>query len=605
MRKFLAVLLLGFSAAYAQVPTVNTGTSGVTAPTGTTVIRTMGDDGHVNVPLQFGFPYFGKTFTNSVMYDNGVVGFLAPATQTTQAIGCDPAITYCGGSSWYSQQFTTTLGPSWNYMIAPLHSDLRPVASTVYSTTGDASQMTYRWQNIGEYYNPSNLSTFSLQIKPSGFIGVDYEKVNLGQSNVSVGLTGDLSKGEFYQHYYKPAGTQINSTSIQPWNVLGTGVDQCAIDPLSSNTCPGYAQAYLNQQCTANALYNPSCPGYASAYFNQQCTANPLYNINCPGYASAYLDYQCSINPLYSTTCQGYEQAYFNQQCSISPLYSQSCSGYATAYHDQQCSINPLYATDCVGYAAAYKAQQCSLNGLYDKTCPNYATAYATKMLLEQQGTASTVATAGVIAANAPQQTTPAPSTDSSGEVKVAVVADSNVNNVITTTATSASPAQAATATVPLVPAGPPPAAPVVEAKVESKQDTKNAPSPSVSPTPTASNSPSDGPKPTARQEIQAKREAAAKAKAVEDGKNLAGNMGKAADMEQQKQIQNVVIQAMGFTPGFDTYNKAMLPDTVGYKPFSVYNNQRNVDNRANLRMFGGTDKLHNEMVDSQYNRGN
>jgi hypothetical protein len=109
---------------------------------------------------------------------------------------------------------------------------------------------------------------------------------------------------------------------------------------------------------------------------------------------------------------------------------------------------------------------------------------------------------------------------------------------------------------------------------------------------------------PTVRQALQERREAAARAEAVEKGKNLANEMGKVADMESQKQVQNVVIQAMGFTPGFDSYGKTMLPDVAGYKPFTVYNNQRNIDNRANLRMFGGTDRLHNEMVDSQYNKG-
>jgi hypothetical protein len=59
----------------------------------------------------------------------------------------------------------------------------------------------------------------------------------------------------------------------------------------------------------------------------------------------------------------------------------------------------------------------------------------------------------------------------------------------------------------------------------------------------------------------------------------------------------------MGFTPGFDTYSKQMIVQQQFYKPFTVYDNQKNIDNRANLRMFGGTDKLHQEIVDSQYNR--
>jgi len=109
---------------------------------------------------------------------------------------------------------------------------------------------------------------------------------------------------------------------------------------------------------------------------------------------------------------------------------------------------------------------------------------------------------------------------------------------------------------------------------------------------------------PTARQALQERREAAAKASAVEKGKNLANEMGKATDMESQKQIQNVVIQAMGFTPGFDAYGKAVLQDAAGYKPYAVYTNQKNIENRSTLRMFGGTDRIHNEMINSQYQLG-
>jgi hypothetical protein len=210
-------------------------------------------------------------------------------------------------------------------------------------------------------------------------------------------------------------------------------------------------------------------------------------------------------------------------------------------------------------------------------------------MLLEQQGTASTVATAGVIAATAPVTST----TNSSGEVKVALVADKNVNDVITNTATSASPAQAATATVPLAP---PPATP-------SPPDAPRKAEPAGGPTQMAQAGPSgDKPaQPTARQALAERRAEAAKKDAVDKGKNLAKEMGNASSMEAQKAIQDVVVQAMGFTPGFDTYNKAILLDTVGYKPFSVYNNQKNIDNRANLRMWSGTDRLHNELVESQY----
>jgi hypothetical protein len=151
---------------------------------------------------------------------------------------------------------------------------------------------------------------------------------------------------------------------------------QCLMNPLYATVCPGYAAAYLTQQCNANALYNASCPGYASALFTQTCTNNPLSDSTCPGYQQAYFDQQCSTSALYSNQCPGYQQAYLTQQCNISPLYSNQCTGYAVAYHDQQCGISALYMSDCPGYQQAYFSQQCTANPLYNSQCPGYAVAY-------------------------------------------------------------------------------------------------------------------------------------------------------------------------------------------------------------------------------------
>jgi hypothetical protein len=372
--------------------------------------------------------------------------------------------------------------------------------------------------------------------------------------------------------------------------------DPCAIDPLSSNSCPGYAAAYTAQQCTISALYNSSCPGYQVAYFNQQCTINQLYNQSCPGYAAAYLVQQCSINPLYSTTCSGYDTAYFNQQCSLNPLYDSRCNGYATAYHDQQCSINQLYATNCPGYTQAYFDQQCRLNSLYDRMCPNYNEAYAKKYVVNTSTTTTaTTSTTTVVA-----QTT---TTESITTQLSSGISDATVSSVVTTKTTStnaeANPAAAVKLTAPA-------SAPATTAATNEKKDEGSNTNASNNNSPSSSdNKPSDSPK-TARQELAEKRREAAAKEAVAKGKDLANEMGKAADMEAQKAVQNVVIQAMGFTPGFDTYNKSMIPDTTFYKPFTVYGNQRNVDNQnVSRRLMGGSDRVHQEMIDSQFNKGN
>ena len=637
MKKFFLALMLVCGLSYAQT----------TAPV---VQHTFYDDTYVHVPLQFGFPFYGRTFTNSWMHSNGVVSFLDPAVPIPNAAYNPASWAFCCEGIP-----PTTTAPQFSYMIAPLWTDLYPVAVSRFSTQGDATFQRYRWENIAEISNMNNLNTFSLEIRPTGYIGVQYELINIQNQNTWVGTIGDPALGQWNQIYY---GRGIPTGALTNWSVNNTPGDLCMSNPLSSPTCagyteamcstnplysptcPGYATAYLTQQCSSNPLFDPLCPGYATAYlnyqcsinplysttcegyanayFNQQCSENPLYNSRCPGYNEAYHEQQCSINPLYSTTCTGYlaayfnhqcslnplynnqcpgyGQAYFNQQCSINPLYNSNCSGYTEAYKSQQCSLNGLYAADCPNYAQAYFNQQCSLNGLYDTRCPNYSTAYATKQALE--------ASKPAIVTGTPTQTVAAATTTSTPSA-VTVIADPVVNSVVTSTATSASPAQSATAVVPLVQTVAPTTS--VATAAPAPEERKSATTSNVSTNTTSSSTSSEtkSAAPTPRQELQARREAAAKAKAVEDGKNLASTMGKVADMETQKQVQNVVLQAMAFTPGFDAYSIAKVPDGVGYKPFTVYDRQVNVDNRRlGMGLYGPSDRLHNQLVDSQY-KGN
>ncbi len=615
------------------------------------------DDWYNEVPLGFTFPFYGQNFTTSWAMTNGLVTFQNPATSGL------------GGACCEGVDLRTTRDSRYNYTIYGLHTDLYSWTNNQYYLRG-TNEMTYGWYNLSQCCSSQGGNSFEIKINSSGLIDTRIAGAMVSWNRVTSGMAGDLSRGEYFQAYH---GQGINitpgSSSIFSWQALnGTGaVDLCITNPLSSSSCPGYQAAYFNQQCSISALYNPSCPGYAAAYFTQQCTANPLFDVNCPGYASAYLNYQCSLNSLYSTTCPGYEQAYLTQQCNISPLYSSQCSGYQEA--TTQCSANPLYASYCPSYQTA--TTQCSINSLYASYCPGYASAQLTcstnplsNTLCSGYTTATNVCSSNQLtysycpsytttlascstnpqsntlcpgynpnpqtntassSPSAPTVSTEQPSTtiSSTGQVStgVALVSDSNVNQVVTRQSTSTD-AAATAAPVNVVRQEPQaqqtaPAAPTAvaakqeqkqEQKAEQKQEQKSEDKPSGGgSTQTAQPSQSGGdskPAPqTARQAIQERREAAARAKAVEDGKNLAGNMGKVADMEQQKQIQNVVIAAMGFTPGFDAYGKTIVPDAAGYKPFTVYSNQRTVDNRSALRMFGGTDNLHREMVDSQYNR--
>ena len=228
----------------------------------------ISDDGYVRVPLQFAFPYYGRVFTESYMFSNGVVGFLNPTNHWC-----------CSGYD------ITQPNHPFSFAIMPLQTDLINYGQGRFLTEGTAQYQRYAWENISEYGVPGNLNTFGVEIRPTGFIGMHYEKVNLESwRTVTMGMTGDSSLNQYTLNY---SGVGFRSTENVSYITQSTG-DMCLVDPLFSPSCAGYAQAYLTQQCGLNALYDPSCPGYTQAYYNQQCSLNPLYDRGCSGYAEAY-----------------------------------------------------------------------------------------------------------------------------------------------------------------------------------------------------------------------------------------------------------------------------------------------------------------------------
>lgn len=294
----------------------------------------IGDDSYAHVPLQFGFPLYGRIFTDSYMFSNGVVGF-----GSVNNHWC------CSGHDLRNAQ-----GYQFNFSIMPLQTDLINYQGR-FLTEGTSQYQRYKWENISEYGVPNNLNTFSVEIRPSGYIGMSYEKVNISPWRpITIGITGDTNQGEYTQ-YYHGSGYSTN----EPFNYItqSTG-NQCLVNPLFSSSCAGYQEAYLTQQCSISALFSPQCANYAQAYLDQQCSLNPLYNASCQGYEQANHAYQCSVNPLYAVTCTDYQQAYLAQQCGISQLYSAQCPNYQQAYFNEQCRLNPLYNKDCSGYAEAY-----------------------------------------------------------------------------------------------------------------------------------------------------------------------------------------------------------------------------------------------------------
>ena len=274
----------------------------------------LGDDSNINVPLGFTFPYFGQGFTNSWMYSNGAVSFKS---------GNLPNMLCCSGAD-----LTTLKDTNYNHTLFPMWTDLVGWSNTNFYTLGTNSSMTYGWYGVNQY-GTGNQSSFEVKIDNTGLVDFRFDRALVTNNTVTIGMTGDLSKGEYYQYYH---GNNLNQSNFGFNANFSAGYDVCSSDPLSSPNCTGYAAAYLTYQCGISALYDSSCSGYAAAYFTQQCNLSALYDMSCPGYAAAYFTQQCNANQLYNTNCPGYASAYLSQQCGITQLYSTSCPGYNSAY---------------------------------------------------------------------------------------------------------------------------------------------------------------------------------------------------------------------------------------------------------------------------------
>jgi hypothetical protein len=510
----------------------------------------LGDDGWANVPLPFVFPFYGQSFTDSTMYSNGAVQFGANRSASNNSFCCA------------GLQLSSSMGPQYNYSIMPLWTDLIGAEGNNHYTLGTTNSMTYGWYGVQQYGRPDSRSSFELKVDSAGGIDMRWSGAMVTAHPVTIGTIGNSALGEFTQNYFGPSGINITN----PTQLSTGGIDMCLLSPLSSPTCPGYQEAYRTQQCTINVLYDQSCPGYQMAYFNQQCSINPLYNIDCLGYAPAYLNAQCRSNPLYSTTCEGYEQAYLNAECIKDSLYSKLCSGYATAY------------------AIKYLVPNIDSTAVNSSLSSTAATRASDPTSINTNGRVSTTMASTTI------------NNDGSISTGVSPTGNSNVDSVIQNRATSATGTSPAAA-VQLSPQPPQntPTAQRQEQKPEGGQQNAQGGS---------QQDKKDQPK-SARQELQERREAAAKKEAVEKSKDLANQMSQAESMQQQVAVQNIVIQAMGFTPGFDVYNRTIVPDGKMYRPFTVYNNQQNVDNRrANIGLFGTTNSKYEELLNSQYEVG-
>ena len=227
----------------------------------------IGDDGWIEVPLDFTFPFYGNSYVTSFMFSNGVVGFLDPLDVPGTGIVYD-------GLCCQGQDLSSFTGVRFNYTIMPWNTDLIDTGVGKFYTQGDETFQKYMWENLSEYYDRNTSNSFDLTIYPMGNIDVNYEQVQINNHAVTVAVVGDLSQGEYEQWFYNhPTNGAIfwNSQEDDPVEIAN-GESVCSVIPDSHISCLYYPQVY------------------ADNVYNQQCALDPLYDYGCDGWDDAYID---------------------------------------------------------------------------------------------------------------------------------------------------------------------------------------------------------------------------------------------------------------------------------------------------------------------------
>ena len=284
------------------------------------ITHEIGDDQWIQVNLPFDFPFYGEVFGTSFMFTNGVVGFINPTTIPGTGYVWDGLCCNAYDFTQSNNNYGTHGDVRFNYLIAPWHTDLidHPNSDGVMMTQGgcetvDSCYQSYFWENVSEYYDNTDLNTFSTTIEPLGSILFNYTKVDIQSHSVSVFISGDFTNSDEYEQWYynhpSNGGVYWNSADTEPIEIPET-MSICEVSPDASLAC----------------LYRPST--WASAYYDQQCGISALYDSGCTGYETAYYNQQCGLDALYDPTCTGYETAYFDNQCELDPLYSPACTGW-------------------------------------------------------------------------------------------------------------------------------------------------------------------------------------------------------------------------------------------------------------------------------------
>ena len=211
-------------------------------------------------PIGFDFTFYGETFDSARMATNGCLHFLSNGT-TCNDYTPDP-LPYA----------TYTMYPFWTDLI-----------NGTMKAKAFNDKTVFGWYDKKEYYRTSS-NNFEVILWHNNSFEYRYGELDINSHDVLIGHQGDAL--ETYQYLFhdecSTGSTNVSGVCINTdWNntlfnstlenggslysdqvVSGGYVDPCIDNPLYSNMCDGYWEAYDDQQCDDDPQYAPFCAGY-------------------------------------------------------------------------------------------------------------------------------------------------------------------------------------------------------------------------------------------------------------------------------------------------------------------------------------------------------
>ena len=231
----------------------------LTTQRGVTSLHAGDDQVSAVFNLDFTFNFYGEGFTSARMATNGCLHF-------------DSSGSYCN-------DYTPDPLPQYDNTLFPFWTDLIRDNNSKMLAKNFSDKAVFGWYDLREYNRSGSDNSFEVVLWTNSTFDYRYGELDINRHDVLIGEQKDASN--YYQYlFYDECNTGttntgacvsvdwsnsiMNSTLENGGSLYGTGEGNtidCS-NPLNDPTCPGYWEAFDDQQCDLDPQYAPFCPGY-------------------------------------------------------------------------------------------------------------------------------------------------------------------------------------------------------------------------------------------------------------------------------------------------------------------------------------------------------